>query len=84
MIYRRSFKIGDRVKIGDVVGDVTEMRLQVTHLRTPKNEEVIVPNSAILGNEVVNYSLAREGAHPAHHRRHRLRDPLAPGGGDAG
>ena len=39
MIYRRAFKVGDRVKIGDVVGDVTEMRLQVTRLRTLKNEE---------------------------------------------
>jgi len=34
LIYRRAFKIGDRVKIGDVTGDVTEIRLQVTHLRT--------------------------------------------------
>ena len=54
--YRRAFKLGDRVKIGDTVGDVTEIRLQVTHLRTVKNEEVIVPNSNILNNEVVNYS----------------------------
>jgi small-conductance mechanosensitive channel len=62
MIYRRTFRIGDRVKIGDVVGDVTEMRLQVTHLRTTKNEEVIVPNSEILEGAVVNYSsYAREG-----------------------
>ena len=62
MIYRRTFRIGDRVKIRDVVGDVTEMRLQVTHLRTIKNEEVIVPNSQILDGEVVNYSsYAREG-----------------------
>jgi small-conductance mechanosensitive channel len=60
MTYRRAFKIGDRVKIGDTMGDVTEMRLQVTHLRTVKNEEVIVPNSSILNQEVVNYSsLAR-------------------------
>jgi small-conductance mechanosensitive channel len=60
MTYRRAFRVGDRVKIGDAVGDVTEMRLQVTHLRTIKNEEVIIPNSSILTNEVVNYSsLAR-------------------------
>jgi small-conductance mechanosensitive channel len=60
MTYRRAFKMGDRVKIGDTTGDVTEMRLQVTHLRTVKNEEVIIPNSSILNNEVVNYSsLAR-------------------------
>jgi small-conductance mechanosensitive channel len=62
MTYRRAFRIGDRVKIGDKMGDVTEMRLQATHLRTIKNEEVIVPNSNILNNEVVNYSsLAHSG-----------------------
>jgi small-conductance mechanosensitive channel len=56
MTYRRAFRVGDRVKIQDIVGDVTEMRLQVTHVRTIKNEEVIIPNSTILSNEVVNYS----------------------------
>ena len=60
MTYRRAFRMGDRVKISGVTGDVIEMRLQVTHLRTIKNEEVIIPNSTILNNEVVNYtSLAR-------------------------
>ena len=56
MTYRRAFKPGDRVKIGDHLGDVEQMRLLVTRLRTPKNEEVIVPNSTILAAEVVNYS----------------------------
>jgi len=60
MTYRRTFRIGDRVRIGDAVGDVTDIRLQVTKIRTPKNEEVIVPNSTILGGEVTNFStLAR-------------------------
>ena len=60
MTYRRAFKIGDRVKVGSTIGEVIETRLQVTHLRTPKNEELIVPNSQILANEVLNYSsLAR-------------------------
>jgi small-conductance mechanosensitive channel len=56
MTYRRAFRVGDRIKIGEIIGDVTEMRLQVTHLKTVKNEEVIIPNSTILNNEVVNYS----------------------------
>jgi small-conductance mechanosensitive channel len=61
MTYRRAFRLGDRVKIGQHIGDVEVMRLLVTHLRTPKNEEVVVPNSMILGSEVVNYSsMARE------------------------
>lgn len=54
--YRRAFREGDRVRIGDVLGDVTKVRLQVTHLRTPKNEEVTIPNAQILGLHVVNYS----------------------------
>jgi small-conductance mechanosensitive channel len=62
VIFRRAFKVGDRVKIGSQTGDVIEIRLQVTHLRTIKNEEIIVPNSLIINSEVVNYSsLARKG-----------------------
>ena len=54
--YRRAFKVGDRVQIGDAVGEVMETRLQVTHLRSTKNEEVVIPNSQILGSQVLNYS----------------------------
>jgi small-conductance mechanosensitive channel len=56
MVYRRAFREGDIVKIGDVVGLVTKVRLQVTQIRTPKNEDVVVPNANILNGEVVNYS----------------------------
>ncbi|MPS81277.1 MAG: mechanosensitive ion channel family protein [Achromobacter sp.] len=56
MTYRRVFKVGDRVKVGDVIGEVVAVRLQVTHLRTNKNEEVTIPNSQILNSDVTNYS----------------------------
>jgi small-conductance mechanosensitive channel len=56
MTYRRAFHVGDRVKIGTYVGDVMEVRLMVTRLRTLKNEEVVIPNSLILNGEVMNYS----------------------------
>jgi len=62
LIFQRPFVLGDRVRIGDVVGDVAESSLIVTRLRTIKNEVVTVPNSAIVGGHVVNYSsLARKG-----------------------
>jgi small-conductance mechanosensitive channel len=32
------------------------MRLQVTHVRSLKNEEIVIPNSQILAGEVLNYS----------------------------
>jgi small-conductance mechanosensitive channel len=56
MTYRRAFRVGDRVKVGDVIGDVTDIRLQVTTVKTPKNEEVVIPNATILNNEIVNYT----------------------------
>ena len=56
MTYRRAFKLGDRIKVDDFTGDVVEIRNLVTHLRTPKNEEVVLPNSVILNSHVVNYS----------------------------
>ena len=61
MTYRRAFKVGDRVKIGEAIGDVDEIRLLVTHVRSLKNEDIVIPNSTILNAEVTNYSaLARE------------------------
>ncbi|WP_194974734.1 mechanosensitive ion channel family protein [Aquiflexum lacus] len=58
--YMRPFKIGDKIKIGDVTGDVMEKTLLVTRLRTPKNEEITIPNSAVLSGNTTNYStLAR-------------------------
>jgi small-conductance mechanosensitive channel len=54
--YMRPFKIGDRIKIGDVFGDVEEKTLLVTRIKTPKNEIITIPNSAILSGNTTNYS----------------------------
>jgi small-conductance mechanosensitive channel len=60
--YMRAFKVGDRVRIGETVGDVIDQSLLVTHVRTIKNEDVTVPNSMVLNAHIVNYSArAREG-----------------------
>ena len=56
LTYSRTFRVGDRVRIGEHLGAVIDTRLLVTHIRTPWNEEVIVPNSSIVSTEVVNYS----------------------------
>jgi len=56
MTYRRAFRIGDRIGVQDTIGDVIEMRLLETHLRSIKNEEIVVPNTIILSNQVTNYS----------------------------
>lgn len=55
--YMRPFKIGDRIKIGDVTGDVIEKTLLVTRIKTIKNEIITIPNSSILTGNTTNYSI---------------------------
>lgn len=56
LTYMRPFKIGDRVKIGDTVGDVKEKTLLVTRVRSIKNVDITIPNSMVLGSHIINYS----------------------------
>ncbi|GAQ49649.1 transmembrane ion channel [Flavobacterium psychrophilum] len=52
----RLFKIGDRVKIGDVVGDVIEKSMLVTRIKTVKNEVISIPNTTVMSSHTINYS----------------------------
>ncbi|MDI3321464.1 mechanosensitive ion channel family protein [Pinibacter soli] len=54
--YMRPFRIGDRVQIGEVIGDVTEKNMLVTRIRTIKNEDITIPNSSVLSSSTINYS----------------------------
>ncbi len=54
----RPFRIGDRIEIQGVGtwGDVTDIGLRTTRIRTRDNRMVIVPNSVIGANQVINYT----------------------------
>jgi len=56
MTYMIPFRHGDRVKVGDTVGDIVEMNLLVVRVRTIKNVDVTIPNAAVLGGHIINYS----------------------------
>lgn len=56
VIYRRSTSIGDRIKIGPHVGDVVQIKMMETHLKSIKNELISIPNAQLLNSEVINYS----------------------------
>jgi len=56
MTYMIPFRPGDRVKIGETVGDIVESNLLVVRIRTIKNVEITIPNAAVLGGHIVNYS----------------------------
>jgi MscS family membrane protein len=54
----RPFRIGDRIEIQELGtwGDVTDIGLRTTRIRTRDNRMVIVPNSVIGKNQVINYT----------------------------
>jgi small-conductance mechanosensitive channel len=63
--YMRPFRIGDRVKIADAVGDVLDKDLFVVRLRTIKNVDITVPNSLVLANHIINFTSGAEQQRPA-------------------
>lgn len=54
--YMRPFKIGDRIRAGDVFGDIIEKSPFVIRVMTIKKEIITVPNLTILSSNVINYS----------------------------
>lgn len=56
LTYMRPFRIGDRVKIADTMGDIIEKTLLVTRVRTIKNVDISIPNSMVLGSHIINFS----------------------------
>lgn len=53
----RPFKIGDFVELAGKSGVVSSIQVFSTVLKTPDNKTVIIPNAAIIGTDIVNYSL---------------------------
>jgi len=60
LTYMRLFKVGDRVKIGEVEGDVVEKSILVTRIKSIKNQIISIPNSTIMNSHTINYSLEAE------------------------
>lgn len=56
LLVLRPFKVGDTITVAGHTGDVEELGLFTTVLRTPDNHAIIVPNSAVFGADMVNYS----------------------------
>ena len=48
----RNFRVGDRIQVRDFIGDVLEINLHKTVIRTRDNEIVLIPND-VLGKEVI-------------------------------
>ena len=56
LIMMRPFKAGDYVEAGGTAGKVEKIGLFTSVFCTPDNREVTIPNSAIVGGSITNYS----------------------------
>ncbi len=54
--FDRPFKVGDFVKVGDLVGTVEDVGLRSTRLRTLDRTQISVPNSQVADSEIENYA----------------------------
>lgn len=56
ILAERPIGIGDRIEVGNVAGQVKEIRLRSTTVVTNDNISIIVPNSNFISNSVTNWS----------------------------
>ena len=56
VIYSKSVKSGDYVRIGDIEGESINVGSLATKLRTPRQEEITLPHSVMVGTATTNYS----------------------------
>lgn len=56
LTYTRAFRLDDRIKVGETIGDVVEKTLLVTRIKTIKHVVVTIPNSLVMGTQIINYS----------------------------
>ncbi|MEX2351844.1 MAG: mechanosensitive ion channel domain-containing protein [Balneolaceae bacterium] len=56
ILFERPISVGDRIAVGGVEGDVLEINIRSTKIRSLNNISIIVPNQEFVGSNVVNYS----------------------------
>ncbi len=54
------FKVGDRVQIGDSYGDIVEVGVFFTRVKTIKEEIISIPNLTVMNKEIRNFSALKE------------------------
>ncbi|HEY7449756.1 MAG TPA: mechanosensitive ion channel family protein [Vicinamibacterales bacterium] len=56
LTYSRALRVNDFVRVTDIEGTVTQIGALSTKIRTPRGEEVTIPNAVIVSHTVTNYT----------------------------
>jgi len=54
--YSRALRLGDYVRVGDIEGTVTHVGMLSTKVKTPRREEVTIPNAVLVSHTTTNFS----------------------------
>lgn len=58
LLIQKPFKTGDRIETAGFFGQVEEVDLRATRLRTPDGKDVLIPNKDVLGTAITNWTLS--------------------------
>lgn len=56
ILFEQPIKVGDRIEVADIKGDVTKISARATTVLTNDNISIIVPNSEFISSTVINWS----------------------------
>lgn len=56
ILFERPISVGDRVVVNDIEGDIIEINIRSTMVRSVNNISIVVPNSEFVSKDVINYS----------------------------
>ena len=56
VLFERPISVGDRVSVKDIEGDIQEINIRSTKVKTLDNISIIVPNSEFVSKDVINFS----------------------------
>lgn len=56
ILFERPIKVGDRIEVSNIAGDVIRISMRSTTILTNDNISIIVPNSEFISSTVINWS----------------------------
>jgi small conductance mechanosensitive channel len=62
LLLERPFQVGDTISVKEHVGEVQNIGIRTTQLKTTDNKEVLVPNATVFGEVVINHTFTRPPA----------------------
>ena len=57
LTFERPIQVGDKIEVGDVLGNVKQIGVRSSTVKTFDGSEVIVPNADLISNKVINWTL---------------------------